>query len=341
LQAAQSGEGQNGRSVAIEVSGATKVYSHGFRAVDGISFAVSQGEVFGLLGPNGAGKTTTIKMITTLTNISAGTISVFGKDVAKSPGAVREMIGYVPQNVSVDPELTGYENLLILSKLYFVPRGERESRIADALRYMGLAERAGDMVKNYSGGMMRRLEIAQALVSRPSVLFLDEPSIGLDPNSRRRVWESVQELTEAYKTTIVLTTHDMIEADMLCDRVAIIDTGKIAAIGTPDALKKEVGGDVVLVGLSTDAQVPPLPPELGQVSSLENGTLKIVTVDGNQAVPKILGFLAKNGISSESVTVSKPSLDDVFVKYTQKHLDEQSSLRSTKSARRSFRSHAR
>ena len=198
---------------AIETENLTKIYQGDIRAVDDVTLSVQPGEIFGLLGPNGAGKTTIIKMIVTLAHYTSGKLRVFGIDASKSPETVRDMLGYVPQSISVDTDLTGYENLLIFSKLSYVDKKERSGRIKNALEYMGLTDRAKDLVKHYSGGMMRRLEISQALVNRPKILLLDEPSIGLDPASKMHVWESIKQLKEKFGTTIVITTHDMSEAD--------------------------------------------------------------------------------------------------------------------------------
>ncbi len=211
-------------------------------AVDGLTIAVEAGEVFGLLGPNGAGKTTTIKMLTTLLPPTAGTARVAGYDIVRDAAAVRRVVGYVPQLISADGSLTGYENLLIFAKLYDLPRAEREVRVRDALAFMGLADAANKLVRDYSGGMIRRLEIAQSMLHRPPVLFLDEPTVGLDPGARNAVWEHIERLRRDYSTTIMLTTHLMEEADSLCNRVAIMHLGKIAAIGTPADLKAAVGG---------------------------------------------------------------------------------------------------
>ena len=232
---------------AVAVEGLTKVYPKGIRAVDSASFSVEEGEVFGLLGPNGAGKTTIIKSIMTLTVPNEGRITVRGIDARAHPADARQIMGYVPQEVSVDGDLTGYENLLIFAKFYGVGQSARKERIAEALKHMGLEERAGDLVKTYSGGMMRRLEIAQALVNRPKVLFLDEPSIGLDPSARLEVWRHVKELNRDLGTTILLTTHDMLEADRLCDRIAIMNMGRIVASGFPEELKRTVGKELVSV----------------------------------------------------------------------------------------------
>ena len=212
-------------------------------AVDALNIKVETGEVFGLLGPNGAGKTTTIKMLTTLLPPSSGTARVAGFDITRRAGDVRRSIGYVPQMLSADGALSGYENLLIFAKLYDIPRAERNSRVRDALAFMGLADAADKLVRDYSGGMIRRLEIAQSMLHRPRVLFLDEPTIGLDPLARQAVWEHIEQLRRNYNTTILLTTHFMEEADSLCTRVAIMHLGKVAAIGTPADLKASLGGN--------------------------------------------------------------------------------------------------
>jgi len=210
-------------------------------AVDHIDLTVEHGSIFGLLGPNGAGKSTTLKMLTTLLAPSSGSASIGGFDVVREPGAVRRRIGYVPQLLSADGGLTGYENLVLSAKLYGLPRRERQTRIADALSFMGLEPAADDLVSTYSGGMIRRLEVAQALLHRPLVLFLDEPTIGLDPIARRAVWERLRESRRQFATTILMTTHDMEEADDLCDTVAILHQGRVAVQGAPADLKRQVG----------------------------------------------------------------------------------------------------
>lgn len=212
-------------------------------AVDALNISVEECEIFGLLGPNGAGKTTAIKMLNTLLPLSSGEAFIGGFDVRKRPGDVRRVIGYVPQLLSVDGTLTAYENLLISTKLYDVPRNERESRIRASLAWIGLEDVANKMVRTYSGGMIRRLEIAQAMLHRPRVLFLDEPTVGLDPLARKTVADHIQQLHHERGTTIVLTTHLMEEADDLCDRVAIMHHGKLAVIGTPAELKAACGGN--------------------------------------------------------------------------------------------------
>ncbi len=228
------------REQIVLTRGLTRRYGN-FTAVDGIDLEVYSGEVFGLLGPNGAGKTTTIKMLVTLLPLTEGQAWVGGFDVSRQADNVRRLLGYVPQALSADGNLTGRQNLEVFAKLYDVPRAERRDRIDDALRFMGLAETASKLVSTYSGGMVRRLEIAQTLIHRPRLLFLDEPTIGLDPVARRAVWEHLTSLREQYGTTLFVTTHYMEEAEELCTRIAIMNRGKIVALGIPDALKEAVG----------------------------------------------------------------------------------------------------
>ncbi len=220
----------------VETKNLTRCYGDLF-AVDRMDISVDAGDVFGLLGPNGAGKSTAIKMLTTLLPPTSGSASINGYDIVRQPGCVRRAIGYVPQAISADGTLTGYENLLIFAKLYDIPRSDRESRILESLEFMGLIDSADKLVNSYSGGMIRRLEIAQSMLHRPKVLFLDEPTIGLDPLARAVVWSHVRQLKEEYGMTIFLTTHLMEEADSLCNHVAIMSAGRVAVIGVPAELK--------------------------------------------------------------------------------------------------------
>ena len=230
---------------AIEASGLTCRFG-GFTAVDRLDLIVPEGIIFGLLGPNGAGKSTTIKMLTTLLRPSAGTARVAGFDVIASPRAVRRNIGYVPQLLSADGALTGIENLRLSAVLYGVPAAEIGPRIAEALHFMGLEDAATRLVRTYSGGMIRRLELAQAMLHRPAVLFLDEPTIGLDPMARSSVWERLVELQKHHGATVFLTTHDMEEAEVLCNQLGIMHEGRIAVLGTPEGLKASVGPQATL-----------------------------------------------------------------------------------------------
>ena len=215
-------------------------------AVDRLTFTVANQEVFGLLGPNGAGKTTVIKMLITLLPPSSGSAEVAGYDIVRQAANVRRVIGYVPQILSADGSLTGFENLLIFARLYDIPAKERADRISAALAFMGLSDSADRLVRTYSGGMIRRLEIAQSMLHRPRVLFLDEPTIGLDPLARRSVWSRIEEMRALYETTILLTTHYMDEADALCDRVAVMHQGRVAALGMPAQLKATIGEGATL-----------------------------------------------------------------------------------------------
>lgn len=232
--------GEGIASPIVEIRGLTKRFGD-FTAVDGIDLEVRAGEVFGLLGPNGAGKTTTIKMLVTLLPASVGTASVGGYDIGRQADYVRRLLGYVPQALSADGNLTGYENLQVFAKLYDVPKKEQKGRIEEALEFMGIEGAAKRMVRTYSGGMIRRLEIAQTLIHRPRVLFLDEPTIGLDPVARRTVWNHLEDLRERYGTTLFITTHYMEEAEELAHRVAIMDKGRIVALDTPEGLIGRVG----------------------------------------------------------------------------------------------------
>jgi ABC-2 type transport system ATP-binding protein len=210
-------------------------------AVDRLSFTMGAGEIFGLIGPNGAGKTTTIKMLTTLLPPTSGSATIASFDIRRDPAEVRRMIGYVPQLISADAQVTGYENLWVFARLYSIPPAEREGRIREALDFMGLTGVADELVKNYSGGMIRRLEIAQALMHRPRVLFLDEPTVGLDPLARDAVWEQIERLRGRYGTSIMLTTHYMEEAERLCERVGVLHRGRMVALGTPETLRASLG----------------------------------------------------------------------------------------------------
>lgn len=322
----------------IEVKNLAKKFGQ-FMAVDGVSFQVDKGEIFGLLGPNGAGKTTTIRCILTLIKPTSGELKVSGIDVWKHPGRVRQLCGYVPQDVSVDGDLTGYENLLLYAKLYYVPGSERKRLIREALEFMQLADWANSMVKSYSGGMMRRLEIGQVLVNQPRVLFLDEPSIGLDPSAKRDIWDYVVRLRNEFDTTILLTTHDMLEADELCDRIAIMNRGKIVVTGSPEQLKAGLGGDVVSFTTSA-ADCSALIHQLGYqlLSHSPDGSYDVVVRNGDREIPRILEELKKHGIVTESVSLKRATLDDVFLHYAGKRIDEsEADWQSTRMTRRTVR----
>ena len=232
-------------AAAVQASALTRRFGD-LTAVDQVTLTINQGEIFGLICPNGAGKSTLIRMLTTLLAPSSGSATVAGYDIVRQPAEVRRHIGYVPQLLSADGSLTAYENMLLSARLYGVPRRERAERIARALARMGLTEAAHNLVGHYSGGMIRRLEIAQSLLHRPAVLFLDEPTVGLDPGARETVWERVVDLRDRFHRTMIVTSHHMDEIDAFCDRIALIDRGRIAAVGTPAELKARVGPDATL-----------------------------------------------------------------------------------------------
>lgn len=322
---------------AVVVDKLTKVYPR-VTAVDGVSFNIAKGEIFGLLGPNGAGKTTTIRILLTLIKPTSGLIAIFGMNASAHPDKVRQMSGYVPQDVSVDGELTGYENILIYSKLYGVPGKTRASLIKEVLGYLDIEDRAKDMVSTYSGGMMRRLEIAQALVNRPRILFLDEPSIGLDPGARQVIRGLVKKLRDEFGTTILLTTHDMSEADMLCDRIGIMNRGKLVTVDEPARLKAGVGGDVITVGAKSSGCAGRL-KELGYsvIRESEKGEVDLTATDGERVIPHILESLRTCGIEVETVSLKKPTLDDVFLKFTGARMEEGETFTEARRTRRTFR----
>jgi ABC-2 type transport system ATP-binding protein len=304
----------------VQVRGLAKRYG-AVEAVRGIDLDVQRGEIFGFLGPNGAGKSTTISILCTLVGASAGTAIVAGHDVARDPHAVRRSIGLVFQEPSLDDQLTARENLRFHALVYGVPRPERRQRIDGALRTVDLLDRAESPVRTFSGGMRRRLEIARGILHAPEVLFLDEPTQGLDPQTRASIWEHLQQLRQEHDITMFMTTHYMDEAEW-CDRIAIIDHGRIVALGTPEELKARVGGDVVTLSTDDDEQAAvEIAERLGITPTTARGGLHIEVADGASFVPTLIGALS---VRARSVTVRRPSLDDVFLKLTGRAIrDEQ------------------
>jgi ABC-2 type transport system ATP-binding protein len=307
------------RSVhAIEAEGLVKTYGN-VRALDGLSLAVPAGTVFGLLGPNGAGKSTTVRILTTLSRADSGAARVAGHDVLADPAAVRRAIGCVGQRSGVDLEATGAENLILQGQVHGLRGRALAARAAELLDQFGLAEAGGRFVKTYSGGMQRRLDIAMALVHRPQVLFLDEPTTGLDPEVRAELWREILMMARE-GLSILLTTHYLEEADRLASELAIVDRGRVVAGGTPDALKAELRGDSVHVELGFAANgavwaaLDPLPGIRELV--IEGTSLHARADEGARAVPAVLGALEAGGIDVASVTVSRPSLDDVYLRHT-------------------------
>jgi ABC-2 type transport system ATP-binding protein len=315
---------------AIEIKDIVKIYNKSVKAVDGVSFDVEEGIVFGLLGPNGAGKTTIIKMIVTLLTLTGGHVSVLGFERPKKDYDIRNCIGYVPQDVSSDAALTGYENLLISAKLYGHRGKAAREMCENILKQLGLWDAKDRIVKTYSGGMIRKLEIGQAMVHDPKVLILDEPTIGLDPVARKQVWASIKELKDRTGMTVVITTHYMEEADQLCDRIAIMSIGKIAVIGTPDELKASAGsGSIVLEIRGT----PPVIP--GAI--FENGVLTIPSADCANELPGYVSRIAAAGCEVLSARVKEITLEDAFVKHVGTRIDEMDQWSSVKKMRKHAR----
>ncbi len=313
---------------AIEVNHIVKKYGD-FTAVNDISFQVAEGEIFGLLGPNGAGKSTLIRMMTTLIPITAGYARIAGHDVRTDADAARRNIGVIPQAMTSDPDLTLEENLSIYAKLYDVPAKERKQNIDDLLEVVDLTKWRNAQTKTLSGGMRRRLEIARGLVHSPKIFFLDEPTTGLDPVSRVAVWEMLTKIKSTRNLTVLITTHYMDEADRLCDRIAIVDHGKLVALDTPEALKHTVPGDNVI-----EAQFvhPPADWEqqlnqLADVNSVQNESsdmYRIMTSNGSRTTTQLVELAVKSNVVVKSLTVQNTTLDDVFVHYTGRQLrDEQ------------------
>lgn len=303
---------------AVETQGLSKRFND-LIAVDNLNLQIGQGEIYGLLGPNGAGKTTTLSMLATLLKPTSGTGRVNGYDISTQPGKVRQSIGIVFQDPSSDDILTGYENLYLHALMFGVPKQDRKSRIDYVLKLVDLSDRKDDAVKKYSGGMRRRLELARGLLHNPRILFLDEPTLGLDPQTREHIWQYIENLVKTEKVTVIITTHYMEEADQLCDRVAIIDHGHIIALDSPASLKSKMGGEVVK--LQTES------PKLDQIEKLDyvlsvkkgkNSTVLTVK-DANSHLQEILSMVGH----VESVEIRTPTLNDVFLQYTGHEIREE------------------
>lgn len=315
---------------AIKVDNLTKRFDE-VVAVDHISFTVDAGELFGLLGPNGAGKTTVINMLSTLLKPTSGYGAVAGFDISKSKDDVRRSIGVVFQETALDIKLTGRENLEFHAMMYGMGKEERRKRIKEVLELVELTEKESVWVEKYSGGMKRRLEIARGLIHKPKVLFLDEPTLGLDTQTRRHIWDYIKKLNKEGEVTIILTSHYMEEADFLCDRVAIMDNGKFVASDSPEKLKDILGGDVVSMEIEGD-----LESLMGQLKSLEwietstkHGEVLILTMEkGERRIPQLINVAQKNGVNVTCVHLRKPSLEDVFLHFTGRTIREQEASQS-------------
>jgi ABC-2 type transport system ATP-binding protein len=301
----------------IETTNLTKKFEK-MTAVDNLNLQIKEGEIFGLLGPNGAGKTTTLLMLVTLKPPTSGTATINGFDIVQQPDKVRKSIGIVFQDPSSDEILTGYENLKLHGWLYDMPDELREERIKEVLHLVDLIDRKDDRVKKYSGGMRRRLELARGLMHHPKVLFLDEPTLGLDPQSREHIWNYIEKLAKEKNMTIIITTHYMDEADKLCDRLAIIDKGKIVVLGSPKQLKKDIGGDIIRLKAQTlDLDALKKLPYIKEISPCD-GEVCLTLENANIHLQEILNVVGK----IDSVEIRSPTLDDVFLHYTGRAIRE-------------------
>ncbi|SAI86722.1 ATP-binding cassette domain-containing protein [Saccharolobus solfataricus] len=305
-------------NLAIYVKGLVKIYNDKVKALNGIDLEVEWGSAFALLGPNGAGKTTLIRILTTQIPSSGGSAYVGGYSVTDEADKVRKIIGYVPQEISVWTDLTAYDNLLIYSKIYGIPSSERKEKIEYILDRLGLYEVRKDLVKTFSGGMIRRLEIACALLTMPKILFLDEPTIGLDPVARKTVWEELRKFKEEHEMTIFFTTHYMDEADIYSDRIALIDNGKVVKTGTSEELKRSIGN--VIISFEVEGVNLEILNKIKSISDVEdviikNNQVSVVVKDIDTVLPNLIDFIRGNGVKYRRIEVREITLDDVFIKY--------------------------
>jgi len=311
---------------AVDVKKLVKVYNGKIRALDGIDLSVEAGVAFALLGPNGAGKTTLIRILTTQLRPTSGDAYVFGLNVTREGSKIRRLVSYVPQEMSVWTDVSGYENLLVYAKIFGIASQERKKTIFEALDSMGLSEVANNLVKTYSGGMVRRLEIACALLIKPKIMFLDEPTIGLDPAAKQVVWEKLSSFKKEYGVTIFFNTHYMDEADLYSDNIAIIDRGKIVKKGTADELKRSLQGEVISFSFQGNSIKEESIQKLRKLSStrdviVDKSELNVLVEDAETALPMVMETLRVEGISAEKISITKPTLDDVFLKYAGTRLE--------------------
>lgn len=313
---------------SIDTRSLTKVYGSGLAAVDDISFQVNEGEIFGFLGPNGAGKSTAIMILTTLLKPTSGNAYVAGYDVVSQAKKVRESIGYVQQDITVDEYLTGRENLLLQARLNHIPKNLIENRITELLELIELKDRQDEAAITYSGGMRKRLEIAGGLLHRPKVLFLDEPTVGLDIQTRQKIWEYIKKIHDEFKMTIFLTTHYMEEADRLCDRIGIIDYGKIQAIDKPQTMKNSLGNEVIVFSIDDQSKKDMMIKTLKETESVKEVTAKddkitVFSSRGAELATMLFNLSSTLGIQIKSISITQPSLDDVFLSYTGRELRDE------------------
>lgn len=317
--------GTPGSSTIIMVKNLSKTFGK-LKAVDNVSFEVKEGEIFGFLGPNGAGKTTTINMLTTLLKPSSGNAMVCGYDISKHANDVRGSVGVVPQEYTADEDMTGMNNILLRADLYGIPRSDSKPHADELLRMVELKEAANRKVSTYSGGMRRRLELACGLINYPKLLFLDEPTLGLDVQTRTAVWKYIKMLKEEYHMTLFLTTHYLEEADSLCDRVAIIDHGHIIIIGSPERLKESIGGDVIVVGVKESE--PDISSDIARIKLVKgvkknDNNYRIKAESGEEASPQITDLIRSKGLHVLKVSLTKPTLDEAYLEFTGRSLREE------------------
>ncbi len=320
----------------IRTEGLTKIFNSHLVAVDHVNFDVKRGEIFGFLGPNGAGKTTTINMLITILKPTEGKASVLGFDIAKQDNDVRNVIGVVPQEYTADEDLTGLENIFLCADLYGIPRRVAKERALDLLKLVELTDFKDKRVQTFSGGMRRRLELACGLINRPKILFLDEPTLGLDVQTRTATWSYIRKLKKEYGMTLFMTTHYLEEADSLCDRVAIIDHGRIVVVGTPEELKHGLGGDIITIGIRENDDVADLIAKVEHVKEVkkENGSYRIKAEYGEVTAPLIIEALRKKGYNVTKLSLTEPTLNDVYLEFTGKSLRDAEESREAFAAQR-------
>jgi ABC-2 type transport system ATP-binding protein len=324
----------------ISTEGLTKVFNKHLTAVDHVNFTVRHGEIFGFLGPNGAGKTTTINMLITILKPTEGKASVLGFDIAKQDNSVRNVIGVVPQEYTADEDLTGIENILLCADLYGIPRDVAKERAADLLKLVELTDFKDKRVQTYSGGMRRRLELACGLINRPKLLFLDEPTLGLDVQTRTATWNYIRKLKKEFGMTLFMTTHYLEEADALCDRVAIIDHGKIVVVGTPEELKHSLGGDIITLSVKEDSDVTELIRSIEHVKEVkkEDDSYRIKAEFGEVTAPFVIEALRSKGYTVTKLSLTEPTLNEVYLEYTGKSMrDTEESVEAIRTQRMTMR----